>query len=51
MIPELQLDRMRLEIALVFQIGRIAFPHVMVEKGYRYNERKMALTIVLYNFE
>jgi hypothetical protein len=31
MIPQLQLDRVRLQIILFSQIGRIVFPHIVVE--------------------
>jgi hypothetical protein len=49
MIPELQLYRVRLQIALFFQIWWFVFPYVMIEQRHGDHERKMALTILLYD--
>jgi hypothetical protein len=51
MIPQLQFQRVGIQVMLAPQIGLVIFAHIMVDQGERDNERDMALVIMFDNFE
>ena len=51
MVPQHQLDRVRVKIYLSFQVRLPVFPHIMVYEGYRHDEGDVSLMIGLNDLE
>ncbi len=51
MIPELQLQRMRVQVVLLFQVGLVIFSHIVVDQGDGHDQGQVAPPVMLNNIE
>ena len=51
MIPQLKINRVRIEIGLFGKVGLLILPDIVIDKGHRYDEGDMASLVLLEDLQ